>query len=216
MGGKGSKDAPATYERRLWGEGYARPAGVDEVGRGAWAGPVVAAAVILPASPRVKGVADSKVVTPAARERLFDEITQIAVAWAVGVVASTRVDEINVLRATYEAMEKAVAGLEPAPDFVLVDGRDVPRFPLPYQAVLDGDALVYSIAAASIVAKVWRDRIMVEMHEEWPAYGWARNKGYGTKEHQAALKEHGACPQHRASYGPIAGLRQGTLGVGGE
>jgi ribonuclease HII len=178
---KERKGAPATYERRLWGEGYARLAGVDEVGRD-----------------------------------LFGEITQTAVAWAVGVVESSRVDEINVLRATFEAMEQAVAELSPAPDFVLVDGRDVPRFPLPYQAVLQGDALVYSIAAASIVAKVWRDRIMVEMHQEWPAYGWDRNKGYGTKEHQAALREHGACPQHRTSYGPIKVLGQGTLGMEGE
>ncbi len=213
---KGRKGAPATYERRLWGEGYARLAGVDEVGRGAWAGPVVAAAVILPASPRLKGVADSKQVAAATRESLFEEITATAVAWAVAVVAATRVDEINVLRATYEAMEQAVADLAPAADYVLVDGRDGPRFSLPYQAVLKGDALVYSIAAASIVAKVWRDRIMSEMHEEWPAYGWDRNKGYGTREHQAALREHGPCPQHRASYGPIKLLGQGRLEIGGE
>jgi ribonuclease HII len=211
MAAKARKGAPATYERRLWGEGYARIAGVDEVGRGAWAGPVVAAAVIMPPSPRVKGLADSKQVAAAARETLFDAITEAAQAWAVGVVDSRRVDEINVLRATFEAMEKAVAELATAPDFILVDGRDVPRFPLPYQAVLHGDALVYSIAAASIVAKVWRDRIMASIHGDYPHYCFHENKGYGTRAHQQALREHGACPHHRLSYAPLKALSQEAL-----
>ncbi len=211
MGRKQRRGAPATYERRLWAMGYSLVAGVDEAGRGAWAGPLVAAAVIMPPSPRVRGVTDSKLLAPAKRERLYDEIVATALAWAVGVVQPEEIDHINIGRAVAEAMNRALAALDPQPEFVLLDGRDIASIAFPHSAVTDGDARCYSIAAASIVAKVWRDRLMCRLHEEFPQYGFANHKGYGTAQHQAALRRHGPCRYHRFSFEPIRRLGQPRL-----
>lgn len=208
---KRRRGAPATFEQRLWREGRQFVAGVDEAGRGAWAGPVVAAAVIMPPRPRVVGVCDSKIVPAAERERLWEEIRQVALAWGVGVISSERIGEINILRATFEAMAQALASLEPGADFVLFDGRYVPEHPLPHLGVVGGDRRCYTIAAASIGAKVTRDALMREMGADFPEYGFERHKGYGTKEHRRALRDFGPCPHHRFTYAPVRAIAQGTL-----
>lgn len=203
--------APANYERHLWASGLELVAGVDEAGRGAWAGPVVAAAVILPPRPRVAGVTDSKLLRPETREELYDEITSTAIAWAVASVGPEAIEEINILRAAHRAMVQAVAGLQPQADFVLLDGFEVPSFPARHLAVTGGDARCYSIAAASILAKVWRDRLMCDLDCQHPGYGFARHKGYGTPEHRRALRRLGPSPQHRMRFAPLVALTQGQL-----
>lgn len=193
----------ARAEARIAGPA-ARVAGVDEAGRGPLAGPVVAAAVILDPEVRWKGIADSKTVAAEQREELYARVLNQARAFAWAVVGPREIDRRNIRRASLTAMTRAVGRLRIEPDLVLVDGRDVvPECRLPQQAVIDGDARMLSIAAASIVAKVVRDRIMTRLDRVWPDYGFAQHKGYGTPEHLDALDRHGPCPLHRYSFRPI-------------
>jgi ribonuclease HII len=180
--------------------GFEKIAGVDEVGRGALAGPVVAAAVLLPCDCIIDGVRDSKLVAEPERERLYDDILECAIAWSVGIVDNEEIDRINILQATFKAMHIAVSGLPLSPDYILVDGRDVVPFGIPCRAIIDGDALCHSIAAASLIAKVTRDRIMRNLDQILPHYGFARHKGYGTPEHRRAIIEHGPAGIHRKSF----------------
>jgi ribonuclease HII len=178
-------------------------AGVDEAGRGPLAGPVVAAAVILDELLPIRGLADSKTLSPARRERLHDEIRAKALCCSVGLATVEEIDRLNILHATMLAMRRAVAGLRIPPHRVVVDGNRVPALPMPAAAVVKGDALVAAVSAASILAKVHRDRLCLELHERFPAWGFAEHKGYPTPEHLAALARHGACPAHRRSYAPV-------------
>ena len=199
------------FERALLAQGITRIAGVDEAGRGPLAGPVVAAAAILPAKwvesglPReLEGLNDSKQLTAAQRERFFAFLTSRAeVEFAIAESDAALIDEINILRATHCAMNEALAKLEPAPEHALVDGRPVKSMRVPQTAIVGGDACSYSIAAASVLAKVARDRLMLEFHRQWPVYGFAGHKGYGTPQHLAALAAHGPCPIHRRSFAPL-------------
>ena len=187
-------------------------AGVDEAGRGPLAGPVVAAAVILPQGFRHASLNDSKQLTAATRELLFVEITaHTEIRFAFSVVDVVEIDRINILRATHEAMRRAVAQLDPQPQHVLIDGLPVRPFSIAQTALVAGDTLSFSIAAASVIAKVTRDRIMVEHDAKFPGYDFARHKGYGTPQHLAALKKHGPCPIHRRSFLPV---RQAELALG--
>jgi len=179
-------------------------AGVDEAGRGPLAGPVVAAAVILDDARPITGLADSKALTAARRERLYDEICAHALCVSVAQASVQEIDELNILQATMLAMARAVQGLRLKPTRVLVDGNRLPVLSVPAEAVVQGDALVQAISAASILAKVTRDRWCQQLHTDWPHYGFAEHKGYGTARHLAALAEHGACPEHRRSFAPVA------------
>jgi ribonuclease HII len=181
-------------------------AGVDEAGRGPLAGPVVAAAVILDHPSRIRGLADSKVLTALQRERLHDLIRERALCCAVGVATVEEIDEINILQATMLAMRRAVEGLRLKPAKVLVDGNRLPTLEVLAEAIVKGDALVKSISAASILAKVYRDRLCLDLDRQYPHYGFARHKGYGTADHLAALREHGACEHHRRSFSPVAAV----------
>jgi len=192
------------YERRLMAEGYTVVAGVDEAGRGAFAGPVVAAAVTIPLGVHIEGVQDSKVLTPAIRSALYEEILTGAEGIGVGVVAPSEIDALNILRATHRAMALALADLDPPADFALIDGRPVQGLELPHQCIVKGDQKSFAIAAASIVAKVTRDELMVELEEQHPGYGFAEHKGYGTRSHREALVRLGPCPAHRRSFEPVA------------
>jgi len=174
--------------------------GVDEAGRGPLAGPEAAGAVILPKDCRILYLNDSKKLTPARRDALFDEIREKAVAFSIGISSPERIDEINILQATYEAMRKAVAGLSVQPDLLLNDAVTIPEVQIRQVPIVKGDAKSVSIAAASILAKVTRDRMMEEYDAMWPEYGFAKHKGYGTAQHIAALKEYGPCPIHRRSF----------------
>lgn len=178
-------------------------AGVDEAGRGPLAGPVVAAAVILDDLHRIKGLADSKKLTALRRERLFDEIRAKALACCIAEASVEEIDRINVLQATLLAMRRAVEGLRLVPHKVLVDGNRLPVLRVPAEAIVRGDAKVPAISAASILAKVHRDRLCQALHDAHPQYGFATHKGYPTPDHLAALREHGACPEHRRSYAPV-------------
>ncbi|MHB1092053.1 ribonuclease HII [Thiobacillus sp.] len=177
--------------------------GVDEAGRGPLAGPVMAAAVMLDPGRPIQGLRDSKKLSAAARERLADEIRLHAAAWCVAEASVEEIDRMNILQATLLAMQRAVAGLGRVPDDVLVDGNRCPDWPWRSQAVIKGDDKVAAIAAASILAKTVRDHFMCRLHEAFPAYGFIRHMGYGTAAHLAALKAHGACPQHRRSFAPV-------------
>jgi ribonuclease HII len=199
------------FERALWNRGMTRVAGVDEAGRGPLAGPVVAAAAVLPSPwaesglPReLEGLNDSKQLTPVQRERFFGFLTACGeVEYAVAQIDSVQIDEINILRATHQAMNAALADLVPQPQHALVDGRAVKTLRVPQTAIVKGDARSYSIAAASVLAKVTRDRLMLEFDRQWPAYGFAEHKGYGTARHLAAITAHGPCPIHRKSFAPL-------------
>ncbi|MBN2790482.1 MAG: ribonuclease HII [Candidatus Delongbacteria bacterium] len=188
------------YETDLYLKGYKFIAGVDEAGRGPLAGPVVAAAVIFKQGDVIEGVDDSKKLSPKRRNELFYKIRKNAVAYAVGIVSHHRIDEIDILRATFEAMKIAVGKLMPEPDFILIDGRDEPFETKEQMSIVKGDSLSYSIAAASIIAKVTRDKIMNFYDKKYPAYGFAHNKGYATAEHIDAIKEHGRCEVHRKTF----------------
>ena len=179
-------------------------AGVDEAGRGPLAGPVVAAAVILDDLRPIKGLADSKVLTALRRARLYDEILAKALCCSIAQASVEEIDRLNILQATMLAMRRAVEGLRLKPVKVLVDGNRLPVLSMLAEAIVKGDALVPSISAASILAKVHRDRWCEQFHLEYPQYGFAGHKGYGTAQHLAALREHGACPQHRRSFSPVA------------
>lgn len=191
------------YETEAWQQGYRLIAGVDEAGRGPLAGPVVAAAVILPTNINLPAVNDSKKLTPKQRELAYQNILETALDWGIGVVNEARIDRINILQATYEAMREAIFNLKSPPEFILVDGRAIPGLNIPQRALIDGDSLSLSIAAASVVAKVVRDQIMTGYDREYPEYGFARHKGYGTKAHREAVAKWGPCKIHRRSFGPI-------------
>jgi ribonuclease HII len=188
------------YERDLHASGYRLIAGVDEAGRGALAGAVVAAAVILSPGTRIAGLADSKKLSPKQREKLFSAIQSVALGIGIGVVDEEAIDRMNILQASLLAMEKAVTSLPLAPHFLLVDGNHLPSLSLPALALPKGESRSPSIAAASIIAKVTRDRLMVEYHDLFPAYDFLRHKGYGTADHLRALVEWGPCPIHRKTF----------------
>ena len=196
--------ARRTIENALRRRGYGRVAGVDEVGRGCLAGPVVAAAVVLDPERPVRGLRDSKLLTPAARERLYADIVQRAAAWSLGAVEAGEIDRINIHNAALLAMRDALARLAPPPDFVLVDGFALPGLRIPQRAVVKGDRRCAAIAAASIVAKVTRDRQMRRLHADDPRFGFDRHKGYATRQHLAAIERHGAAPAHRRSFRPFS------------
>ncbi|MDE2003761.1 MAG: ribonuclease HII [Betaproteobacteria bacterium] len=191
------------------GDAGALVAGVDEAGRGPLAGPVVAAAVILDPARPVDGLRDSKLLSPGRRERLAVEIRARSIAWAVAVCGVAEIDELNILQATLLAMRRAVEALQVRPVRALVDGNRCPELACPARAIIRGDRDVAAIAAASILAKTARDAMLIELDREYPAYGFARHKGYGTPEHLAALELHGPCPAHRRSFAPVA---QASLG----
>ena len=178
-------------------------AGVDEAGRGPLAGPVVAAAVILDDLQPIKGLADSKVLSPRRREKLYDEIRARALCCSIASASVAEIDQINILQATMLAMKRAVEGLRILPQRVVVDGTRVPVLRVPVEALVKGDALMPAISAASILAKVERDRLCSALHDAHPAYGFATHKGYPTPEHLAALRQHGPCPEHRRSFAPV-------------
>jgi ribonuclease HII len=179
-------------------------AGVDEAGRGPLAGPVVAAAVILDPVQRIRGLRDSKLLTPAAREELAVLIRARAVAWAVAESDVAEIDTLNILQATLLAMRRAIERLTTRPEVAWIDGLHCPQVDCPTRAIVDGDRLIAAIAAASILAKTARDALLVELDRSYPAYGFARHKGYATPEHLAALRRHGACPVHRRYFAPVA------------
>jgi ribonuclease HII len=204
-----TSDATREWEDRILAEGNQWVAGIDEAGRGPLAGPVVAAAVILPAGLVLPGIRDSKTLSEERRRELNAVIRSTAVAVGVGVVDNLLIDELNILNATFLAMERAVVGLPMRPDHLLIDGN---RFrggettgKIPFTTIIDGDALSISIAAASIVAKVYRDALMQDLDREYPGFGFARHKGYGTAEHLEAIRRLGPCPVHRRSFAPIKG-----------
>jgi ribonuclease HII len=195
------------YERRARSQGYLLIAGVDEAGRGPLAGPVVAAACVLPEDCYLPGIKDSKQMTAEDRERLFEKIRQNPeILSGVGIVEALIVDQINILRATFQAMAAAIAQLSQKPDYVLIDGNQIPpqlSLAMPCEGIVEGDNLSQSIMAAAILAKVTRDRIMLEHHKRWPEYCFAEHKGYSTPKHQRLLKELGPSPIHRMSYEPV-------------
>ena len=203
--------APYRYEARAWRSGVGRVAGIDEAGRGPLAGPVVAAAVILAPDRRVASLADSKLLTPERREELFAVIHERALAVGVGVVDHETIDRVNILEATRRAMAGALAALGVVPELVITDFVALPALPCPQRNLVAGDRRCASVAAASIVAKVTRDRLMLEADRRFPEYGFARHKGYATVEHLAALDRHGPCPIHRRSFAGV--WRQGELFV---
>ena len=178
-------------------------AGVDEVGRGPLAGPVVAAAVILDEKRTIRGLNDSKLLQPEERERLDIEIRRRAICCSVAEASVEEIDRFNILRAALLAMRRAVEGLSQQPSIVLIDGNQRPELTMPVRTVVGGDSRVRAISAASIIAKVYRDRLLMALHEEHPQYGFHGHKGYSTPEHLAALREHGACPHHRRSFAPV-------------
>ena len=176
-------------------------AGIDEAGRGPLAGPVVVGVVIMPEDSMIEGVNDSKKVSEKKREKLYDQITSEAISWGVGIIDQEEIDEINILNATKKAVTMAISKLETKPDLILVDAlTGIDTLGIPYESIIKGDAKEYSIAAASIIAKVTRDRIMRKWDEIYPEYGFAGHKGYGTAAHIKAIKEHGPCVLHRKSF----------------
>jgi len=205
----------ATIERELRARGFRGVAGVDEVGRGALFGPVVAAAVILSPDRPIRGLNDSKQLEPERRETLAARIRERAVAWAVAAVDAATIDSINIYQASRQAMRMAAARLDPAPDFLLVDAVPL-DVDLPQRALIKGDARCHAIAAASIVAKVWRDELMRVWDAVFPAYGLASHKGYGTPEHLRALREFGPTPLHRLSFDPVRAHARIALECGGQ
>lgn len=206
--------APYRFEAQAWRTGLTRIAGVDEAGRGPLAGPVVAAAVVIAPDRRIRGMADSKLLAPDRREELFALIQERAVAVGVGIVDHLTIDRINILEATRVAMVQALAGLAVVPELVITDFVALRALACPQRNLVDGDARCASVAAASIVAKVTRDRLMRALDAEFPVYGFARHKGYATPEHLAAIDRHGLCPLHRRSF--VSAWRQGELFVIGK
>ena len=193
------------YEKKLRAIGVARIAGIDEAGRGALAGPVVAAAVVLPEKFRHRKLKDSKQLLPELRQEIYQElVSREGLAWAVGIIDSVEIDRINILRASHKAMRIALDALNELPDHVLVDGLPVFPFPLPQTAIIDGDCISMSIAAASVIAKVTRDSLMREFCARFPEYCFSQHKGYGTDLHLIKLHEFGPCPIHRRSIEPVA------------
>ena len=188
-------------DEKIYNTGAKYICGIDEAGRGPFAGPVVVASVILPRDSMIEGVNDSKKVSEKKREKVYEEIIQEAISYSVGIVDETKIDEINILQATKMGLTNSVKGLKVKPDVILVDAlTNIDTCGIPYKSIIKGDALSYSIAAASIIAKVTRDKIMVKYNEIYPEYDFAKNKGYGTASHIAAIKEYGLCPIHRRSF----------------
>ncbi len=190
---------PFFFERGAYRAGYRLVAGIDEAGRGPLAGPVVAAAVILPEECYIPRLTDSKKLSPTLRDQLFPLIQEKAVAWGVGISDAGLIDEINILEATRRAMEEAAASLRPSPDYLLIDALWI-HDPTPQKGIIKGDLLSHSIAAASVIAKVTRDRLMTEYHQRYPEYNFKQHKGYGTREHRKILQERGPCPIHRKTF----------------
>ncbi|RKU12037.1 ribonuclease HII [Candidatus Poribacteria bacterium] len=188
------------FERACRQEGYKRIAGIDEAGRGALAGPVVAAAVILPVACEIDGLKDSKQLTPKQRSLLANEIRNVAISVGVGSVDNRLIEELNILQAALRAMAEAVQQLTPQPDYLLVDGSKLPKTNIPAQAIPKGDNLSLSIAAASVIAKTTRDRLMIEFHQTYPNYGFAQHKGYPTAQHRQAIAQFGASAIHRNTF----------------
>jgi len=188
------------FEKLYYGQGYRRIAGVDEAGRGPLAGPVVAAAVILPKNGIGQELFDSKQIPSKRREELYKIILSKSVAVGIGTVSHEEIDQLNILQATLKAMVLAVQNLSLSPDFILIDGHQFIQLPLPQRPIRKGDRICNSIAAASIVAKVTRDRMMLECHQKYPQYNFARHKGYGTKEHRRAIERFGVCELHRKTF----------------
>jgi ribonuclease HII len=209
------RGADRSREAALSRRGFRRIAGLDEVGRGSLAGPVVAAAVVLHPDRTIAGLRDSKRLQPAVRQRLAREIVLGAEACAVGLVDAGEIDRSDILRATFEAMRRAVSSLRVRPDFLLVDALTIPGLAIPQRGIVRGDDSTASIAAASIVAKVYRDHLMRTLHSAWPAYRFDSNKGYGTRQHLDALRRLGATPLHRATFRGVL-PRQGALFAAGE
>lgn len=187
-------------EKDLKQKGYSYIAGVDEAGRGPLAGPVYAAAVILPDNAELSGINDSKKLSPKKREELYEKITEIAISYSICSVDEKEIDEINILNAAHKAMNGAVDGLSKKPDYVIIDGNSIKGMELPHETVVKGDAKSISIAAASILAKVARDRYIDKMGEVYPEYGFEQHKGYGTKAHTDAILKYGVCPIHRRTF----------------
>jgi len=201
-----------SFESNLWQSGLSLVAGLDEAGRGAWAGPVFAAAVVLPPEPMMEsilsGVRDSKQMTPHQREHWAGEIQAVALAWGIGWAEAGEIDRIGILPATRLAMSRAVEQLGEMPEYLLVDGNFLlPQIPLPQQALIKGDRRSLSIAAASVLAKTTRDSLLIDYETDYPGYGFARHKGYGTALHRAALEQLGICPIHRMSFAPLKNQR---------
>jgi ribonuclease HII len=193
------------FEKALHREGSTRIAGIDEAGRGPLAGPVVAAAVILPRNFSLPGLTDSKQLSPPVREEFYRQlIANEKIEFGVGVASVEEIDRLNILRAAHLAMERAISALRAPPGHLLIDGLPVPVLSLPQTAIVGGDMRSLSIAAASVIAKVTRDRMMQGWHDEFPVYQFCDNKGYGTREHLASLRTHGPCPLHRRSFAPVA------------
>lgn len=188
-------------DEKIYNTGAKYICGIDEAGRGPFAGPVVVASVILPKDSMIEGVNDSKKVSEKNREKVYEEIIKEAISYSVGIVDETKIDEINILQATKMGLTNSVKGLKVKPDIILVDAlTKIDTCGIPYKSIIKGDALSYSIAAASIIAKVTRDKIMIKYNEIYPEYDFAKNKGYGTASHIAAIKEYGLCPIHRRSF----------------
>lgn len=191
-------------ENKARRQGFKLIAGVDEAGRGPLAGPVLAAACIIPKEVLIMGVDDSKKLTPKKRQEIYKQIVNDKrICYSVGLVEVEEIDRVNIYQATIQAMLLAIDGLEITPELLLVDGLKLPHPKIPVEKIIGGDALSHCIAAASIIAKETRDRIMIEYHAKWPQYGFDQHKGYGTEKHLTALKEHGPCPIHRQSFEPV-------------
>lgn len=196
------------YENEGRKRGFKIIAGVDEAGRGPLAGPVVAAACAIPKGILFEGLNDSKQLTPKKRAALFEKISSCAdVNFSIATIDHLMIDKVNIYQATILAMLQAIAALDPAPDYLLVDGLKLPHPSIPCEAIIKGDAKSHSIAAASVLAKETRDKMMLEYHEQWPHYGFDRHKGYGTAAHLEAIRKHGPCPIHRKTFEPIKSLR---------
>lgn len=205
---KANQHPTLAYETRLWQSGFARVAGVDEAGRGALAGPVVAAAVILPPGAAVSGVwgqvGDSKLLTTAQRTALAPQIQACALAWGIGSASAALIDQIGIAAATRQAMQAAIDLLQPSPDYLLIDWVKLPRVNIAQRSLIKADREIVSVAAASILAKVYRDQLMVALQDRYPTYGFCTHKGYGTAAHLAAIEQYGPCAEHRHSFAPMA------------
>jgi len=201
---------PLLFERKARESGFFRIAGLDEAGRGPLAGPVAAAAVILPDGLLIPGLTDSKQISEKERDRLFEVIREKAVCFGVGIADERTIEEMNILQATIIAMERALQKLAPSPDYLLIDALTLPCVSLPQNGIIKGDCRSHSIAAASVLAKVTRDRLMLELHEQYPQYNFKRHKGYGTREHLELLRKYGPCDVHRRTFNPVARMLAGA------
>jgi ribonuclease HII len=197
------------FERSARDAGYTCVAGLDEAGRGPLAGPVVAAAVVLPDGLLIPGVKDSKQVSEKNRERLFDIVRDQAICYGIGIADERTIDDVNIYQATIVAMERSLEALNPQPDYLLLDAITLPRVPIPQKHLIKGDCRSHSIAAASILAKVTRDRLMLKLHDQYPQYNFRKHKGYGTREHLEALNKYGPCDAHRRTFNPVARILGG-------